>query len=261
MLRENISKVINGKEQVVNDIIMALLSKGHVLIEDVPGTGKTTLVKTIAKSLDLKCSRIQCTPDLLPSDITGISIYNQKINEFEFKKGPVFSNIVLVDEINRASSKTQSALLEVMEEKQVSEGDNIYKLQNPFIVLATENPIEYDGTFKLPEAQLDRFTMKINIGYPDVKSEIEILESFNYKNPLDEIKPIMDLNDLIELQQQTTNVFVNKELNKYIVHIVDAIRNSQLVYLGVSTRAALSLQKIAKSNAMINRNISPNTWY
>lgn len=250
-LKKNISKVITGKEEVVDDILKVILSKGHILIEDVPGTGKTTLIKTLAKSIDLQYSRVQCTPDLLPADITGVSIFNVKTSEFEFRKGPIFSNIVLVDEINRASSKTQSALLEVMEEKQVSEGGVTYKIGNPFIVFATENPIEYDGTFKLPEAQLDRFTMKINMGYPTVDEEVRILKTFSEENPLDYLQKVMTLDDIKELQEKCSKVKIKEELNEYLAIIADTIRKSELISLGASTRAILSLQKVAKANAVI----------
>lgn len=250
-LKKNIYKVITGKEEVIDDILKVILSKGHILIEDVPGTGKTTLIKTLAKSIDLKYSRVQCTPDLLPADITGVSIFNVKTSEFEFKKGPIFSNIVLVDEINRASSKTQSALLEVMEEKQVSESGVTYKIGNPFVVFATENPIEYDGTFKLPEAQLDRFTMKINMGYPTVDEEVKILQTFSEKNPLDYLEKVMTLDDIKELQDKCAKVVIKEELNEYLAIIADTIRKSELISLGASTRAILSLQKVAKANAVI----------
>jgi MoxR-like ATPase len=249
---ENIEKVILGKTKEIKDILRGIFAGGHILIEDVPGVGKTTLVKTLAKTLDLSYSRIQFTPDLLPSDITGISIYNQKLGEFQFKKGPIFANIILADEINRTSPKTQSALLEVMEENQVSEGINTYKLEKPFIVLATQNPIEYEGTFILPEAQLDRFMMKVRIGYADKESEANILQVYGSSEPLESIKSIASKEDILLIQKRVREVFASKEINDYIISIVNATRENKYVTLGASTRAALSLLKVAKANAFIN---------
>ncbi len=229
-----------------------IIAGGHILIEDVPGVGKTTLVKALAKSLNLTYSRIQFTPDLLPSDITGISIFNQKEMQFEFRKGPIFANIVLADEINRTAPKTQSALLEVMEENQVSESVHTYKLDQPFFVLATQNPIEYEGTYTLPEAQLDRFMIKVTIGYPDKASEVQILDLYKERKPLEELEPIADAQDIIDLQRACREVTVVPEINQYIVNLAEATRNSRLLNLGMSTRAALSLQKIAQASALIN---------
>lgn len=251
-LIKNISKVIIGKEETARDILKVLLSNGHILIEDVPGTGKTTLIKTLAKSIDLNYSRIQCTPDLLPSDIIGVSIFNEKTREFEFKKGPIFSNFILVDEINRTSPKTQSALLEVMEEKQVSDWSDTYIMSQPFIVFATENPIEHEGTFNLPEAQLDRFSMKISIGYPSLEQEKQILSIYSENNPFEDIKPVMTGGELRELQEKTREVFIKQDLNDYLAEIADKIRASELVSVGVSTRAILSLQKISQATALLN---------
>lgn len=249
---ENIEKVILGKTNEVYDILRGILAGGHILIEDVPGVGKTTLVKTLAKTLNLSYSRIQFTPDLLPSDITGISIYNQKHGEFQFKKGPIFSNIILADEINRTSPKTQSALLEVMEENQVSEGINTYRVEKPFIVLATQNPIEYEGTFILPEAQLDRFMLKVRIGYADKESESKILQLHGNEDPLEKIEVIAEKEDILEMQKIVKEVFAAKEITDYIVSLVNATRNNKYITLGASTRAALSLLKIAKAQAFIN---------
>lgn len=251
-LIKNISRVIIGKEETARDILKVLLSNGHVLIEDVPGTGKTTLIKTLAKSIDLNYSRVQCTPDLLPSDIIGVSIFNEKTREFEFKKGPIFSNFILVDEINRTSPKTQSALLEVMEEKQVSDWSDTYIMSQPFIVFATENPIEHEGTFNLPEAQLDRFSMKISIGYPSLEQEKQILSIYSENNPFEDIKPVMTGGELRELQEKTREVFIKQDLNDYLAEIADKIRASELVSVGVSTRAILSLQKISQATALLN---------
>ncbi|OPJ59380.1 AAA family ATPase [Clostridium oryzae] len=248
----NVEKVIIGKREVTKNILKGMMAGGHILIEDVPGVGKTTLVKALAKTLDLTYSRIQFTPDLLPSDITGISIYNQKEMKFEFKKGPVFSNIVLADEINRTSPKTQSALLEVMEEAQISEGVNTYILDKPFFVLATENPIEYEGTYVLPEAQLDRFIMKISIGYPDRYSEEKILEIYSKEQPMEELSAVASGEDIKVMQQAVRDTMVHKEINSYIVNIAEATRKSEFLNIGISTRAALSLLKIAQAEAVIN---------
>jgi MoxR-like ATPase len=248
----NIERVILGKQFEIYRILKGILCAGHILLEDVPGVGKTTLVKALAKTFDLTFSRIQFTPDLLPSDITGISIYNQKSGAFEYKKGPIFANIVLADEINRTSPKTQSALLEVMEEAQVSEGNHTYKLDKPFFVIATQNPIEYEGTFPLPEAQLDRFTMKIKIGYANKKKESEILAIYREHEPLQEISAVCQKDDLLAMQAAVREIHVSKPVTEYIVDIVDKTRNSELITLGASTRAALALMKVAQAEAYLN---------
>ena len=248
----NVDRVVIGKRDEIVNILKGLIAGGHILIEDVPGVGKTTLVKALAKSLNLSHTRIQFTPDLLPSDITGVSIYNPKSLEFEFKKGPVFTNIILADEINRTSPKTQSALLEVMEEKQVTEGNTTYKLSEPFIVMATQNPIELEGTFILPEAELDRFMIKVHIGYPNKVFEAKILEIYRNSQPLDEIDSVAEIEDIIELQKSCRAVFASKEINEYIVNIMDATRNNKKLVLGGSIRASLSLLKIAQATALIN---------
>jgi MoxR-like ATPase len=248
----NIEKVIIGKRYEVYNIMKGIIANGHILIEDVPGVGKTTLVKALSKSLSLSYSRIQFTPDLLPSDITGISIYNQRTMEFEFRKGPIFANIVLADEINRTSPKTQSALLEVMEEKQVSEGNNTFMLEKPFFVLATQNPIESEGTFVLPEAQLDRFIMKVSIGYPSKTDEAEILKIYRNSQPLEDIESVASAEDILELQKQARSVHVSDEINGYIASIADATRNNKYLILGSSTRASLALLRVAQAEALIN---------
>lgn len=248
---DSVSNVIIGKKDAITDIMKGIIAGGHILIEDVPGVGKTTLIKALSKSLSLSYSRIQFTPDLLPSDITGISIYNQKDMEFQFKKGPIFSNVVLADEINRTSPKTQSALLEVMEERQVSEGNHTYKLEKPFIVLATQNPVDYEGTFVLPEAQLDRFVMKVKIGYPSKESEINILDIYREEDPMDTIKPVASGEDIIYLQKKVREVKATRAINEYIVDIANITRDSQYITLGVSPRAALSLLRISQANALI----------
>lgn len=248
----NMEKVIIGKTPELYQILKGIFAGGHILIEDVPGVGKTTLVKTLAKSLDITYRRIQFTPDLLPSDILGVSIFNKNTGAFEFKKGPVFANIVLADEINRSSPKTQSALLEVMEESQVSEGNNTYYLKQPFIVLATQNPVEYQGTFNLPEAQLDRFMIKASIGYADEKSESEILRIYSHNQPLSEIGKVAEAKDIIEIQDKVRNIKVSKSITEYIVRIANATRESKYITLGASTRASMALLRISQSSAYID---------
>jgi MoxR-like ATPase len=247
----NIENVIVGKREAILNILKGIIAGGHILIEDVPGVGKTTLVKALAKSINLSYSRIQFTPDLLPSDITGISIFNQKEMQFEFRKGPIFANIVLADEINRTSPKTQSALLEVMEENQVSESVHTFKLDQPFFVLATQNPIEYEGTFTLPEAQLDRFMMKVSIGYPDKVSEAQVLAIYRNKRPMEELQPVANSEDIIALQNICRDVMVTEDINNYIVNIADFTRNSKFLNLGMSTRAALALLRVAQATAVL----------
>lgn len=251
LIERNIEKVIIGKNSVVKNILKAILAGGHILIEDIPGIGKTTLVKALAKSLNLSYSRIQFTPDLLPSDILGVSIYNQKEMSFEFRKGPIFANIVLADEINRTSPKTQAALLEAMEEKQVSEGIAIYELKQPFFVMATQNPIEYEGTFNLPEAQLDRFMIKIKIGYPSFEDEITILKNFKVDVPLEKLEPVASVEDVLILQEITRRVKVSDEIYKYIVNIVKETRDSKLFTLGASPRASIALMRISQATAIL----------
>lgn len=247
----NIEKVIIGKREEIFNIMKGIIANGHILIEDVPGVGKTTLVKAFAKSLNLTYSRIQFTPDLLPSDITGVSIYNQRDMVFEFKKGPIFANVVLADEINRTSPKTQSALLEVMEENQISEGGVTYKVDRPFFVLATQNPIEYEGTFTLPEAQLDRFMIKVSIGYPRKDAEVKILEVYRSEEPLEEIEAIAGATEMRKLHKTVREVTVAAEINSYIVDIADATRKNTYLNLGISTRASLALLRIAQASALI----------
>lgn len=247
----NVEKVIMGKQTEIMHLLKGIIAGGHILIEDVPGVGKTTLVKAVCKSLNLSFSRIQFTPDLLPSDITGVSIYNPKKGTFEFKKGPVFANIVLADEINRTSPKTQSALLEVMEENQVSEGVNTYLLKKPFIVLATQNPVEYEGTFNLPESQLDRFMMKIRIGYADRVTESDILQKYRQVDPLSLIESVASEADIIMLQEKVKSVKASKDITDYIVNITGNTRNNKYILLGASTRGALSLLRIAQASALV----------
>lgn len=247
----NIDKVVIGKRKNIYDIIKGMIAGGHILIEDVPGVGKTTLVKAIKESLSLTYSRIQFTPDLLPSDITGVSIYNTSLEKFVFNKGPIFSNIVLADEINRTSPKTQSALLEVMEEMQVSEGGISYQLDTPFFIIATENPIEYRGTFSLPEAQLDRFMIKVKLGYPSNKDEEKILSLYKNENPLKYIKAVATKKELKQIQEEVKSISVKDTLNEFIVKIVDNTRRHEDILLGGSTRAALALLRVSQATALM----------
>jgi MoxR-like ATPase len=251
-LLKNIQKVIIGKEEVAKLSVVALLAQGHVLLEDVPGVGKTMLVRTLAKSLNCEFKRIQFTPDLLPSDVTGVSIYNPKELQFEFRPGPILGNIVLADEINRTSPKTQSALLEGMEEKNITVDGVSVPLKKPFFVMATQNPIEYEGTYPLPEAQLDRFLLKLNMGYPTVAEEMEMLGLTSGDHPIDSVESIMEKEELIELQKQVNDIFISQAIQRYIVDIVSGTRNHNKVYLGASPRGSIALMKAAKAYALIH---------
>jgi MoxR-like ATPase len=251
-LLKNIQKVIIGKEEVSKLSVVALLAQGHVLLEDVPGVGKTMLVRTLAKSLNCEFKRIQFTPDLLPSDVTGVSIYNPKELQFEFRPGPILGNIVLADEINRTSPKTQSALLEGMEEKNITVDGVSVPLSKPFFVMATQNPIEYEGTYPLPEAQLDRFLLKLNMGYPTVAEEMEMLGLTSGDHPIDSVEAIMEKEELIELQKQVNDIFISQAIQRYIVDIVSGTRNHNKVYLGASPRGSIALMKAAKAYALIH---------
>lgn len=247
----NVEKVMVGKRGTIEKIIICLISGGHVLIEDVPGVGKTVLVHSIAKSINCDFKRIQFTPDLLPSDITGVSIYNQKTGEFEFKKGPIMGQIILADEINRTSPKTQASLLEAMEEHQITVDGVTYKLKEPFMVLATQNPMEYEGTFPLPEAQLDRFMMKVNIGYPDETSELNMLKRFKEINPLTELKPAASTEDIIRIKSEVKSVMVNSGVEMYILSIVRSTRENDKILLGASPRASLNLYRASQGRAIL----------
>lgn len=251
-LMDNIRKVIVGKEEVILQLLIGLICGGHVLLEDVPGTGKTLLAKTLSQSLDLSFNRIQFTPDLLPSDITGIHYYNQKQGEFVFRKGPVFSNILLADEINRATPRTQSSLLECMEEKQVTIDGETYKLETPFMVIATQNPVETLGTFPLPEAQLDRFLMKISMGYPNTSEGIDILKRFKFESPLAGLIPVADKSEFTDIQDIFKNTFVSEEIYCYIVNIAESTRNHAELLLGVSPRGSQALLKTSQAYAAVN---------
>jgi MoxR-like ATPase len=245
----NVEKVIVGKHDEVQLALLALLCQGHLLIEDVPGVGKTMLAKSIARSIGCTFRRIQFTPDMLPSDVTGVSVFNQKTREFEFRPGPVMAQIVLTDEINRATPKTQSALLECMEEQQVTVDGTTYPMARPFLVLATQNPIEYEGTFPLPEAQLDRFMMRISLGYPSPKDEITMMDSQQYVHPVEEIGQVVDFGELLEAQETVKDVYIDDSIKEYIVAVVGETRKHPDVYLGASPRGSLALYKTSRARA------------
>ena len=248
---ENVSKVIVGKKSIVEHALSAVVAQGHILIEDVPGVGKTMLAKSISASIGCSFKRIQFTPDLLPSDIVGISIYNQRTGEFQFRAGPVMAQMVLVDESNRATPKTQSALLEAMEELQVSVDGDSRTLDRPFVVIATQNPIEYEGTFPLPEAQLDRFLMRISLGYPSFAEEMSIIEQQEQVHPINELRSVATPEDIIDLQEACKNIYVDNTVREYIVSLIDATRNHENVSLGASPRASLGMFRAARGLAIL----------
>ncbi|MCH7982421.1 MAG: MoxR family ATPase [Chloroflexi bacterium] len=252
LLIENIGRVIVGKRETVELALVALISGGHVLIEDVPGVGKTMLVRSIATSTGCDYRRMQFTPDLLPSDVTGASVFNQKTGDFEFRPGPIMAQIVLADEINRATPKTQSALLEAMGEQQVTVEGITRKLPNPFMVLATQNPIEYEGTFPLPEAQLDRFFMRISLGYPDAEQEVAIMERREHVDPIDELQPVCTPDDITNLQARADDVYIDVLVKQYIVELANTTRQHPEAALGVSPRASINLMKGGKALAMLH---------
>jgi MoxR-like ATPase len=247
----NVERVIVGKDREVHLVLVALLCRGHVLIEDVPGVGKTVLAKAIARSVGCTFKRIQFTPDLLPSDVTGVSVFNQGRSTFEYRPGPIVAQIVLADEINRATPKTQSALLEAMEEGQITVDGETHLLPKPFVVLATENPIEYEGTFPLPEAQLDRFLVRLSLGYPGRSSEIDILERQQYEHPLESLEQAVDVEDLIKAQTAVKQVHVDGLIKEYIVDLVEATRRHDDIYLGASPRGSLALYNTARAWATL----------
>ncbi|NIN64917.1 MAG: AAA domain-containing protein [Anaerolineae bacterium] len=248
---DNVENVIIGKHEEVQLTLVALLCQGHALIDDVPGVGKTMLAKSVARSLGCTFKRIQFTPDMLPSDVTGVSIYDQSTGRFEFRPGPVMANIVLTDEINRATPKTQSALLEAMEEHQVTVDGVTHQLDRPFLVMATQNPIEYEGTFPLPEAQLDRFLMRISLGYPSPADEIRILEAQQYVHPIETIEQVVDSGELLEMQERIKEVYVHDAIKEYIVALVGATRRHPDVYLGASPRGSLALFKTCQARSAL----------
>ncbi len=250
-LRENIQKVIVGKDGIIDLALIAMLCEGHLLLEDVPGTGKTTLAKTIAASLGCTFRRVQFTPDLLPSDLTGIYYYNQKAQEFEYRSGPIMSQILLADEINRATPRTQSALLEAMQERQVTVDIATHKLPRPFLVLATQNPIELEGTFPLPEAQLDRFLMKVAIGYPDEEGENDILLRFERSDPLDSLEQVVQPEEIIQMQDDVRQVRVETSVRRYLVKVCRATRSHEEIALGASPRATMALFRTCQARAAI----------
>ena len=253
-LAENVERVIIGKRGVIELVTIGLLSQGHMLIEDVPGVGKTMLARALSRSLGCTFRRIQFTPDMLPSDVTGVSIFNQKTREFEFRPGPIIAQIVLTDEINRATPKTQAALLEAMEEMQVTVDGVTYPLPRPFLVLATQNPIEYEGTFPLPEAQLDRFLMRIRLGYPNQDDEVAILDSQQYVHPLTKIEQVVDVEALRRAQEALKDVYVDALIKRYIVDIITQTRRHPDIYLGASPRGSLALYRTGQArSAMLGR--------
>lgn len=251
-LEHNIKEIIIGKDNEIKLLLTALLAQGHVLLEDTPGTGKTMLAKALAASIDGTYKRVQFTPDLLPSDVTGINIYNQKKQEFEFIPGPIFTNILLADEINRATPRTQSCLLEAMAEEQVTIDGVTRTLQAPFFLIATENPIETAGTFPLPEAQLDRFAMKISMGFPTAEEELLILERYQLDNPLTKLEPVCSLSDITAYQKQVTEIFIHEDVKNYLVQIILATRQHEQIALGINPRGTLSLMRCVQAYALLH---------
>jgi MoxR-like ATPase len=249
---ENLERVIVGKSASVELVVIGLLCQGHVLIEDVPGVGKTMLARSLAKSLDCSFNRIQFTPDMLPSDVTGVSIYNQQKKQFEFRSGPIMGQIILADEVNRATPKTQAALLEAMEEHQVTVDGTTHPLPAPFMVLATQNPIEYEGTFPLPEAQLDRFLLRVRLGYPSANEEMKILGAQQFQHPIEALKSVVKIPELLKAIEGVRKVYVSHILQKYIIDLVGRTRQSSDVYLGASPRGSLSLFRASQARAALN---------
>jgi MoxR-like ATPase len=248
---ENVERVIVGKREAVEQTVIGLLCQGHLLIEDVPGTGKTMLAKSLARSLGCSFHRIQFTPDMLPSDVTGVSIFNQKSREFEYRPGPIMAQVVLTDEINRATPKTQAALLEAMEERQVTVDGVTYPVPQPFMVLATQNPIEYEGTFPLPEAQMDRFLLRIRLGYPTAHFEVQMMEQQQLAHPLVDLRQVVEVDELERAQEAIRRVQLSSEILHYIVELVNATRGHSELYLGASPRGSLALHRTAQARAAI----------
>jgi MoxR-like ATPase len=248
----NVEKAVIGKSAEVRLAVICLLCQGHLLIEDVPGVGKTTLARSLAKSTGCSFKRIQFTPDILPSDVTGVSVYSQKSEDFEFRAGPIMAQIVLTDEINRATPKTQSALLEAMEEHQVTVDGVTRRLPEPFMVMATQNPIEYEGTFPLPEAQLDRFLMRIHLGYPSKTDEVLMMDSQQLRAPVDELQQVTDPNEILGIQRAIKEIYVDPLIKEYIVSLVDSTREHENVYLGASPRGSLALYRTSQARALLD---------
>lgn len=248
---DNVEKVMIGKSEIIQLSIVSILCGGHTLLEDVPGVGKTMLVKALAKSLGCSFKRIQFTPDLLPSDVTGMSVYNQKTMQFEYRPGPIMGNVVLADEINRTSPKTQAALLEAMEEGNVTIDGETHLLPTPFFVMATQNPIEYEGTFPLPEAQLDRFLIKLRLGYPQLEEEVEMLSRLQVHHPIESVKAVISSEELKDLQQSVRNIYVEDSIRRYIVRLTEATRTHPKVYLGASPRGSIALFRAAQALALV----------
>ena len=249
-LIDNLGRVLHAPAETLRLCVLCLVSEGHLILEDFPGVGKTMLAKALARSLDVSFSRMQFTPDLLPSDVTGVNVFDQRSNEFEFRPGPVFANLLLVDEINRASPKTQAALLECMQEQQVTVDGISYELARPFMVMATQNPIEYEGTYPLPEAQLDRFTMRISIGYPPLAQEAQMLTEQTADPPIDALEPVANAADAIALADDAKAIYVEESLNRYVVALLRATRGDSRLYLGASPRAGIALLRVAKARAL-----------
>ncbi|HEX7474968.1 MAG TPA: MoxR family ATPase [Dehalococcoidales bacterium] len=247
----NIEKVIIGKHKSVELAVIGLISHGHLLIEDAPGVGKTMLARSLAKSVNCSFKRIQFTPDMLPGDITGVTVYNQKTCDFQYRPGPIMANMVLADEINRATPRVQSALLECMEERQISVDGITYPMPSPFHVLATQNPIEFEGTFPLPETQLDRFLMRINLGYPSLPEEMEIMNKQQYVHPIESIEAVANCEDLLSLQETVKKIYIDSQVQKYIATLVEATRSSPSIYLGASPRGSLGLFRTAQARALL----------
>lgn len=246
----NVEKVIIGKRNAVQLAVIALISQGHLLIEDAPGVGKTMLARSLSKSINCTFKRIQFTPDMLPGDITGVSVYNQKTADFEFRPGPVIAQVVLADEINRATPKVQSALLECMEERQITVDGNTYKMPSPFHIFATQNPVEYEGTFPLPETQLDRFLLRISLGYPSASDEMTIMERQQYTHPIEQLGSVIETPEILMLQETVKKIFVDDLIKQYIVSLVEATRHHPSIYLGSSPRGSLALFRTAQSRAL-----------